>query len=250
MIRNCFSVFNGIGSGRERAIRAAGVSSWQDFLNATDVPGVSDKLRSSLLPQVQAWSAALERADIDFFAANLARREQWLLYDAFGDAVRYLDIETTGLSPGYHDVTVVGICDGLHYQSFVRGRNLSTETLDKALAGCKLLVSYYGTAFDVPFLRAAFPDVRWDLPHFDLCFAGRRVGLTGGLKNVERKVGIERDASVVEVDGFEAVRLWRRHQKGDPAALRKLIDYNEADTRNLAPLAAIIYTRLYHKART
>jgi len=106
------------------------------------------------------------------------------------------------------------------------------------------LISYYGTVFDVPFLRVAFPQVNWDLPHFDLCFAGRKVGLTGGLKMVERTLGIGRDNAIAEVDGFEAVRLWRAHERGDPTALTRLVDYNEADTRNLAQIAAVVYDRL------
>ncbi len=73
---------------------------------------------------------------------------------------------------------------------------MTAQTIRNALAGCKLLVSYFGTAFDVPFLRASFPGLDWDLPHFDLCFAGRRLGLTGGLKTVERTLGIARDQSI------------------------------------------------------
>lgn len=69
------------------------------------------------------------------------------------------------------------------------------------------------------------------------------------MKGVERTLGISRDRSVVEVDGFEAVRLWRRYQKGSSAALKKLLTYNEADTRNLAQMASAIYERLCLKAR-
>jgi len=128
----------------------------------------------------------------------------------------------------------------------VKGQNLSTESICQTLGDCKLIVSYYGTQFDVPFLRVKFPGVPWDnWPHFDLCFGGRRVGLTGGLKNVERTVGIRRDDEIADVDGYEAVRLWRAYQRwNDKDALRTLIDYNEADTRNLATLARIIHAQL------
>jgi len=60
---------------------------------------------------------------------------------------------------------------------------------------------------------------------------------------------MHRDAAIAEVDGFEAVRLWRRYQRGDVGALQTLIDYNEADTRNLAAIAQTIYPRLCAKAR-
>ena len=244
MIRQRFDVFDGIGPKREQAIRAAGISDWRQFLEASEVPGVPRPLHRSVRHHIREWSNALVRGDTGFFARNLPHAEHWALFDAFASSVMYLDIETTGLSAHRDDVTVVGLYDGRSYRALVNGQGLTARALQEALKGCKLLITYFGTAFDVPFLREKFPAIRWDVPHFDLCFAGRRVGLTGGLKGVERQVGIRRDASIVEVDGYEAVRLWRAYQRGSSAALKKLLRYNEADTRNLAHIAQVVYERL------
>ena len=65
------------------------------------------------------------------------------------------------------------------------------------------------------------------------------LGYRGGLKAVERKLGLGRDEAIREVDGFEAVRLWRRHQRGDRAALGKLLLYNLTDVVNLVELLEI-----------
>lgn len=250
MIRRRFSIFDGIGPKRERALWDAGIADWHALLAATDAPVVSPSRLRSLRREVRNWADALDRGDARFFAHRLPSAEHWMLLEAFGDAVRYLDIETTGLSAWRHDVTVVGIYDGRHHRALVKGRGLTEQALEDALAGCKLLVTYFGSSFDVPFLTVKFPGLRWDFPHLDLCFAGRRVGLTGGMKGVERRLGIARDPSLVEVDGLEAVRLWRAHERGSLAALNKLLMYNEADTRNLAPMAAAIYKRLCRKAAT
>jgi len=201
-------------------IRAAGISDWQQFLAAGGVPGLPERVRASVARQIGEWTAALEREDAGFFARAVPRSAHWALFEEFGGDVRYLDIETTGLSPGRDEVTVVGIHDGSRYDVLVRGRGLAGEAIQDALGDCKLLVTYFGSAFDVPFLRAAFPDVGWDFPHFDLCFAGRKVGLRGGLKAIERKLGIRRGTSIADIDGFEAVRLWRAHERGHPTALR------------------------------
>lgn len=247
MIQRCFRVFHGIGPGCERAIHEAGIADWQAFLASDDAPGPSGSRRASLHRQVQRWLTALEERDARFFERNLPRAEHWLLFRAFGDAVRYLDIETAGLSPSRHEVTMLGLFDGRRYQALVKGQGLTERAIAEALRGCKLLVSYFGSQFDVPFLRHHFPGIDWGLPHYDLCFAARRVGLKGGLKGVERQLGLVRDDAIAEVDGFEAVRLWRRHQRGDPTALPTLIDYNQADTCNLARIAAIVYERLCAK---
>ncbi|MBN1513415.1 MAG: ribonuclease H-like domain-containing protein [Phycisphaerae bacterium] len=244
MIRRHFSVFAGIGPAREQVIRAAGINHWDEFLEAGPVPGLSERLYQSLLRQIREWTTALDRRDAAFFAGSVPKAAHWALFDEFGDHVRYLDIETTGLSPGWDQVTVVGIFDGEHYTALVQGQGLSARAIEDALEGCKLLVTYFGSVFDVPFLRAAYAGMPWDFPHFDLCFAGRKVGLRGGLKTIERALGIHRDSGIADIDGFEAVRLWRAHERGHPTALKRLIEYNEADTRNLARLAPLIYERL------
>ena len=94
-------------------------------------------------------------------------------------------------------------------------------------------------------LRYSFPDVDLDHPHFDLRFGCRKVGMCGGLKQVERDIGIVRSENIAEVDGFEAVRLWKRWQNsGDREARDRLVEYNIADTENLQTLADLAYRRL------
>lgn len=249
MIRCRFSVFEGVGPGREKSIIDAGITDWSGLLSAKEIPGVSESLLALIQEQAREWSDALQRKDERFFERNLARRNHWLLFETFKKATRYLDIETTGLSPRRHVVTMVGVYNGKRFKALVRGKNLSAASLREALVGCKLLVSYFGSQFDVPFLKHAFPEVSWDLPHFDLCFAARKVGLAGGLKRVERLLGMQREDEIADVDGFEAVRLWRRYERGDRQALKKLVDYNEADTRNLAPIAEAVYGRLCRQER-
>jgi len=248
MIRQHFSMFSGVGPKREQTIREAEISDWQQFLDSKTIAGLSDRVHRPLRQEVRKWSKAVERGDVDFLVKNLPRAEHWMLFELFGDSVRYLDIETTGLSARHDDVTVVGIYDGQRFHALVKGQGLSSKAIRDALGDCKLLVTYFGSVFDVPFLRVNFPELHLDLPHFDLCFAGRKVGLSGGLKTVERTLGLARDDSIAEVDGFEAVRLWRAHQRGNPTALKTLVDYNEADTRNLAHIASVIYGSLSRPA--
>ena len=51
---------------------------------------------------------ALERADARFFATHMPREEWWRLYPNFESKAVFLDIETTGLSHYYDEITVVG----------------------------------------------------------------------------------------------------------------------------------------------
>ncbi len=245
MIRRCFSVFRGVGGQTQKNLSGLGVKDWRMYLEMRNVIKIPVSKLACIDNQIHAWMEALETQDAGFFAKHLAGSEHWMLYEEFGQCVRYLDIETSGLRAGRDDVTVVGVFDGRVFHSLVRDRGLSTQSLQRALDGCKLLVTFFGSVFDVPVLRRAFPNVDFDLPHFDLCFAARKLGLRGGLKVIEKMVGIERQADICRLDGLEAVRLWQRYQSlGDKEALERLVEYNRADTVNLERLARIVYAAL------
>ncbi|MCO5169089.1 MAG: ribonuclease H-like domain-containing protein [Planctomycetes bacterium] len=175
------------------------------------------------------------------------RHEHWRLFPELRHAARYIDIETTGLEPN-DPITVVGVSDGRSTCVLVRGRGLSARALAGVLADARLLVTFNGTGFDLPRLRAAFPGLPWDLPHFDLAVEGRQVGLGGGLKAVERALGLARPRELQGVGGLEAARLWRAHQTGDEAALRRLVRYCRADVDGLVALAPRIHDRLARAA--
>ena len=89
-----------------------------------------------------------------------------------------------------------------------------------------------------------FLELRFDMPHLDLCPAGHKAGLKGGLKKVEKLVGISRPDEVDGLSGYEAVLLWQAHKGGDEAALDTLISYNKEDTANLHTLAWKVHERL------
>jgi len=52
----------------------------------------------------------------------------------------------------------------------------------------------------------------------------KRIGLSGGLKPIEKEIGIERDRP--DLSGRDAVRLWREYERGDDDALDTLVSYN------------------------
>ena len=174
----------------------------------------------------------------------LPHRETWRLYPHFADQALFLDIETTGLSPYGDQVTLIGALGGGKLALFVNGVNM--DQFPAYVAHFPLLVTFNGSQFDVPFLRAHFPGARLDQAHIDLRFVLRSLGYRGGLKAIERNLGLTRDAAIQGVDGFEAVRLWHSYRRGNRAALMKLVLYNLTDVVNLVELVQIA-VRLRHQ---
>jgi predicted nuclease with RNAse H fold/dephospho-CoA kinase len=141
--------------------------------------------------------------------------------------VLFLDVETTGLSRYYDDITLVGwLLDGV-YRVYVAGDD--PGLLLSSLRDASALVTFNGTLFDLGFLEKAFTGLVLPSVHADLRFLGRRVGLIGGQKAIEKKLGILVRAGIEDVDGAEAVLLWHRYLRGDEHSLRRLIEYNRCD---------------------
>lgn len=157
---------------------------------------------------------------------KLATDRLALLQDA-PETVIFLDIETTGLSHYYDEITLIGWSIAAGYDYIIAGENI--EALVRALKKASAIVTFNGTLFDLKFLRRAFPDIEIPELHIDLRYLARRVSLTGGQKSIERELGIDLRQGLQEVDGAEAVLLWHRFIRGDNAALMRLIDYNRRD---------------------
>lgn len=241
-LANSFIPVEGVGERTERQLWRAGVTHWDAFDGAS-VPGVGPTLAARIRAFIDEAEDRLAAGDAQYFEASLPNRERWRLFEDFRDRAAYLDIETTGLSRHRDDVTVVGVHQGGETTTLVRGQDLTAAALDRVLGEADLLVTYNGAQFDVPFLETAF-GTDFDHAHIDLRYACRRVGLTGGLKTVERAIGLDRDRP--DLDGRDAVRLWHRYARhGDETALETLLDYNREDVANLEVVMTAIAERLH-----
>ena len=237
MLRNTFIHLPGIGPHRARAIWERGILDWEQFLAAAEKGSLPGRTFDSAVPVVCRSLEALTRGDPGFFKPLLPPREAWRLYPEFADRAVFLDIETTGLSGYYDEVTVIGALSQDGLALFVQGMNL--DQFPAYIEQVPLLVSFNGSQFDVPFLRTHFPQARLDQAHIDLRFVLASLGYRGGLKAVERNLGLSRDSAIQGVDGFEAVRLWHSYRRGDRAALMKLALYNLTDVVNMVELVEI-----------
>ncbi len=149
----------------------------------------------------------------------------------------YLDIETTGLSPGSSIITVVGLylVRGTTEELIqIVGKDISAASIRRAILGTDTVYTYNGHRFDLPFIRSITGlDVRSICPrHRDLMFDCWRSQLRGGLKKVETQLGIKRNLE--GVNGLQAVWLWKRYVSyNDTRALKTLLEYNAEDVINL-----------------
>ncbi len=226
MLTNTFLHLPGVGEKTEQRLWASGVHSWSEALLARSTP-------VSWRPVLEESVRQLSGRNPTYFAELLPANQQWRLYRDFCGRCAFVDIETTGLGL-YSTITTVALYDGTTLRTYVRGQNL--DQFAKDIRDYGLLVTFNGKSFDVPILDrglgARMPDA-----HIDLRYVLSGLGLKGGLKNVERQLGMQRPG-LQEVDGSVAVLLWDEYRRHDNVkALETLLAYNAHDVINLHALA-------------
>ncbi|MCR9197459.1 MAG: ribonuclease H-like domain-containing protein [Planctomycetaceae bacterium] len=236
MIEGAMHHFRGIGPVRLGQLHEAGIRTWQDVLQQQ--ASISETLRAEVVQEAERCLEALEQDDIPFFVERLFPHDRWRILNRYIDRCSFFDIETTGLE--YDDTITMVVCwhkDRLH--TFIEHENLD-DFLD-LLDDVDLLVSFNGSTFDVPRVLDGFHIPELPCPHFDLRWPCYHKNLSGGLKQVTARLGIDRPDDLQDVDGSLAVVLWNRWlQQRDEAARQQLIRYCGADVMLLKPLSQVI----------
>ncbi|HRK22272.1 MAG TPA: ribonuclease H-like domain-containing protein [Fimbriimonadaceae bacterium] len=242
MLTRTFIHIPGLGPRTERSLWDQGCLDWSDFLGETryevnQVPYETARL------EIETSRANLEGEVHQYFARALGNAEAWRAFPEFRKRAVYLDIETDGGDRG-DSVTMVGLYDGKEFRALIKGDDLGE--FPDVISHYGMIITFFGAGFDLPMLQKAFPNLRFDQLHIDLCPTLRKVGLHGGLKKIEKHLGIDRSEETDGLNGLDAVKLWRAYQRGSDAALERLVAYNREDVVNLERLAEIAYQRLYY----
>lgn len=243
MLQNTFIHAPGIGLARERRLWDAGILTWQDYLDAdVKLPWQASKTeirtRAHLAQSLQAYNDATWV----FFEKHLPAEHKWRVFDDFYHRTLYLDIETTGLNRD-DAITMIGTYDGCATKTFILGQDLQEAVAE--INRYPVLVTYNGACFDIPVIQRQFAGACRNHIHIDLRYPLQRLGYFGGLKGIERTMGIVRSETTRELDGWDAVRLWQAYRRGSQEALDLLVAYNAEDVRNLKPLMEFVYQTCY-----
>lgn len=240
MLHNSFLHVPSIGAGSEKRIWDSGAVSMHHFLEKP--PAFLSTAKTALICRhILLSDEKIACCDPGYFCSCLPSCEHWRIFKEFRDVTAYVDIETTGLGSPGDIITTIALHDGKTVSYYVNGENLDDFIED--IKRFKVIVSYNGKTFDVPFIERFF-GIRLPHAHLDLRYILRSLGISGGLKSCERQLGIGRTGLLADVDGFFAVLLWREYKRtGDRKALETLIAYNIEDAVNLEFLMVEAYNR-------
>ncbi len=246
MLFNTFIHLDGIGEKNEILFYKNGIYCWDDLLKAGKIDFLSeDNLKKLKEEIVNSHKKYLEK-DINYFLHRLSRKNAWRVYKEFKKYACFLDIETDGLSGMDSDITLIGIYDNSTYKCFINGKNL--ENFEDEIIKYDIIITFNGCVFDLPVISRYFRTRYFkDIAHIDMkyvCngFCGKNEEcFKGGLKSIEKKIGLYRPPSIRELNGYDAAKLWHRYKNGEKDCLKTLIEYNKYDVINLAKLSDFIY---------
>lgn len=232
MLENSFIHLPGIGYETEERLWNEGVRNWSHLEERVhDLFG--PKRASEIARALDECRAAYEARELAYFRFKGA--DMWRLLPTLlsnpndSSRIAYLDIETEGLGfpPHCRTTTIAVYFDGkLHLEHTKTGK---FEVLRRIENEALYLVTFNGVTFDLPFLRREF-GLKLAQPHLDLRYWLGRLGYKGGLKAIQQNVPGVRQRDSMDIDGFDAVRLWALHKRGVPNALETLLTYNAEDT--------------------
>ncbi len=235
MIKNSFIFLDKISHASEKKIWEQNIHTWDNFLEAKSVEGLGRTRKIFCDQQIHHAKKAVVDDDVLTLSTLFPKQEHWRLYDFFKEQACFLDIETSGY---YGDITVIGIYDGRETKTMIKGKNLNLPVLADLLRHYKMIITFNGSSFDLPVINRYYPNTIPAIAHMDLRHVLAKLGYNGGLKSIEKQLGIKRAEEVRDVNGSDAVYFWNMYKAtGREKYLDLLVKYNEEDIINLKPLA-------------
>lgn len=233
MIKTSFIFLPGIGYKKERELSLN--YNWNSFLKTSNIEGIGVKRKVLYDSLIKKAKDALLNDDVGYLARIFPLSEHYRFYKYYRDDAVFLDIEVTHVTG---ELSVIGLYDGYRSKTMIAGYNLDLDFLRKELSRYKVIVTYNGNTFDLPYLRKKY-DLIPDVLCIDLKVVCARLGFVGGLKQIEKELGIERKNGIVSsIRGGDAAKLFRMWKgSGDSHYLKQLVEYNEEDTLNLQTIA-------------
>lgn len=221
------------------------ISTWTDLLNQPKKhPHFTKRMWKELRESCIQCNQALKTENYEFFLRIIPQQYIWRFFTNLREKILYFDVEMTGLDLQNDQITTIAASNGKEIFTFVRGENLHEfpKLLDKYPAIC----TFDGDKVDLPFVSKEF-NYEFSHIHFDLFQISRILSISGGLKQIEKRLNIERNISD-GLDGRAAIFFWNKYlETNKKDYLNALLAYNIEDVINLQFILPIFYEMLRQK---
>lgn len=239
MLNETFIHCRGIGEKTAARLKESGYLTWADVLEHAESLPLGVRLKNDIVSDINRSEKALQKNNIEFFTKQIPTKEQWRILFHYWQEATFLDIETSGFSYYESSITAISVYHKDELYIFNKGINL--RSVLSLLRESKLLITFSGSCFDLPRIIEAFRLRKFPCPHVDLRWQCQQIGWTGGLKQIEKKLGILRPPELSGLNGLDAIELWDLYiEKKDSKYLDELNLYASCDTLSLKIILLIL----------
>ena len=242
MIECTFAHVSEVRKKGEKRLWKSGITTWLKLLQQSKKhPDFTKRMWKNLRQEAIKCREALEKKNYYYFLKEFTNPLLWRSYPNFRGKILYLDTEMTGLNYEKDNITTIAAHDENECFTFIRGENLDEfpELFKKYSAIC----TFDGDKVDIPFIEKEF-EIPAIFIHFDLFQMSRWLRLSGGLKQIEKRLNITRNLTQ-GVDGEMAIYLWNQYQKTkNRKYLNTLLAYNLEDTIYLPTILFEFYEHI------
>lgn len=242
MLFNTFIHLNGINEKSEILLYKNGIYNWDDFLNAKKIDFIPNQRLELIKAELRESYKKFTERDINYFLHKLSKGNYWRVYKEFKKWSCFLDIETDGKGGIDSEITIIGLFSDSGYKCYINGDNLGSFEDD--ILKYDLIITFNGKLFDFPVIMKYFRTRYFNnIAHIDMRYVCSSLDnrFKGGLKSIEKKIGLYRPPSIRNLTGYDAVKLWERYCTGEKECLSLLIEYNKYDVINLSKLSDFMY---------
>ncbi len=236
MIKKSFIFLNGMTCKKEKQLWLQNINDWDKFINTKKIKGISIKRKEEYNKELINAKNYLINNELEIFR-KFPSKELWRLYEYYKDQCIFLDIE---IGSNSKDIILIGLFDGINTKIMVKNYNLDKKVLLDELKKYKLLITYNGKSFDIPIIEKYF-GLNIDILHIDLKHCCLKLGLNGGLKEIEKILNLKRPSNLYGKP-YDTYKTFVASQ--DREYLDLLIKYNEEDIINLKAIIEYCYREL------
>ncbi len=249
MLIKTFLHLAGFTKKREKELWDKGVRNWTLFNRLKERHihslGFKPQIYNKYRDFIKKSQSNLRVKNHLFFSNFLPKEETWRLYPEFSKDTCFMNVLTSGRCASQHDIGMITVSSNKKVTNFVQGQNLDEKHLKKELSKYKVVVTFDGSKFDMPFIQNKFPKIKIDHIQLELRKLYSKIHKEN-IYQIKHQINSQLGMEINDHKAMQMVSKWKKND--DNILLNKLKNYSRINNLSMNYLLNNIYKTLSRRA--